>query len=142
MKLKAIDHICFAVRDLAKARIPYEHDLGLEPALEYTSKKEGIKVVRYYVGEVAVELMEPTSPDTDVGRFIEKKGEGFFLISYRVDDAEKALGELKKKGVRTIDEHPRELMGNRYAFIHMPKELGGVLTEVLDGKFDKKKKPE
>ena len=64
-----------------------------------------------------------------------QRGEGFFLISYRVDDVDDALAELKAKGRQTIDEKPRELMGNRYAFIHRPKELSGVLTELLDGEF-------
>ena len=137
MKVRNIDHICIAVRDLAAAREPYEESLGLELAVEYTSDKEKIHVARYYIGEVALELMEPTSPDSDVGRFLEKKGEGFFLISYRVDDVDEALAELKEKGVETIDKEPRKLMGNRYAFINKPKELGGVLTEVLDGTFDK-----
>jgi methylmalonyl-CoA/ethylmalonyl-CoA epimerase len=142
MKLQSIDHICFAVKDLAEARKVYEGHLGLVPALEYTSKKEKIRVVRYYVGEVAVEMLEPTEPDSDVGRFLEKRGEGFFLISYRVEDVEEALQELKDKGVDTIDKTPRELMGNRYAFIHKPRELAGVLTEVLDGDFKTEEEPE
>jgi methylmalonyl-CoA/ethylmalonyl-CoA epimerase len=71
-----------------------------------------------------------------VAKFIEKRGEGFFLISYRVDDVDEALAELKAKGRKTIDQEPRELMGTRYAFIHPPKELCGVLTEVLDGEFE------
>ena len=142
MKLQKIDHICFAVKDLAAARKRYEEDLGLEPAVVYTSEKEKIHVARYYLGEVALELMEPTTPDSDVGRFLDKKGEGFFLISYRVDDVDEALAELKGKGVETIDKEPRKLMGNRYAFIHKPKELGGVLTEVLDGEFDKDEEAE
>ena len=135
MKLRQIDHICFAVRDLEKARKIYEQDLGLEPHTIYVAESEKIKVARYYVGDVALELMEATEPDSDVGRFIEKRGEGFFLISYRVDDVDEALAELKAKGRRTIDDEPRELMGNRYAFIHRPQELCGVLTEVLDGEF-------
>ena len=142
MKLQKIDHICFAVRDLAAARKRYEEDLGLEPDVVYTSEKEKIRVARYYVGEVALELMEPTTPDSDVGRFLEKKGEGFFLISYRVDDVDKALQELADKDVQTIDKKPRELMGNRYAFVHKPRDLGGILTEVLDGDFDKDADPE
>jgi len=142
MKLKGIDHICFAVKDIAEARKAYEDDLGLEPDIEYISKKEKIHVIRYYVGEVAIEIMQATDPDSDVGRFLEKKGEGFFLISYKVDDVDKALKELAEKGVDTIDKVPRELMGNRYAFINKPRELGGVLTEVLDGEFDPDKEPE
>lgn len=127
---------------MAKARKNYEEDLGLGPALVYTSEKEGIHVVRYYVGEVALELMEPSSPDTDVGRFLERKGEGFFLISYRVEDVDSALEELNRKGVKTIDKESRSLMGNRYAFIHKPNELAGALTEILDGEFDKDTEPE
>ena len=135
MKLRGIDHICIAVKDLEKARQVYEEDLGLELHTAYVLDSEKIRVARYYVGDVALELMEATEPDSDVGRFVEKRGEGFFLISYRVDDVDEALAELKAKGRRTIDEKPREWMGNRYAFIHHPKELCGVLTEVLDGEF-------
>jgi methylmalonyl-CoA/ethylmalonyl-CoA epimerase len=135
MKLRGIDHICIAVKDLEKARRIYEQDLGLEPHSIYVAESEKIRVARYYVGEVAVELMEATEADSDVGRFVERRGEGFFLISYRVDDVDEALAELKAKGRQIIDEKPRELMGNRYAFIHHPQELCGVLTELLDGEF-------
>jgi len=136
MKLQGIDHICFAVKDLDKARQVYEDDLGLELHGIYVAESEKIRVARYYVGDVALELMEATEPDSDVGRFVERQGEGFFLISYRVDDVDEALDELKAKGRRTIDQEPRELMGCRYAFIHRPKELCGVLTEILDGEFE------
>jgi methylmalonyl-CoA/ethylmalonyl-CoA epimerase len=136
MKLRAIDHLCIAVRDLDEARQRYEQDLGLELDGLYVSESEKICVARYYVGEVALELIAPTSTDSEVAKFLERCGEGFYLISYRVDDVEAALGELKAKGVRTIDQRPRRLMGNRYAFIHSPGDLSGVLTEVLDGEFD------
>ncbi len=136
MRLKAIDHLCIAVKDLNKARRAYEEGLGLELDGVYMAKSEKIRVARYYVGDVALELIEATSPDSEVARFIAKRGEGFFLISYRVDDVEDALAELRAKGVRTIDQKPRRLKGNRYAFIHFPKELCGVLTELLDGEFD------
>jgi methylmalonyl-CoA/ethylmalonyl-CoA epimerase len=135
MKLRQIDHICVAVRNLDQARKIYEEDLGLELHTLYVAESEKIRVARYYVGDVALELMEATEPDSDVGRFVENRGEGVFLISYRVDDVDEALAELKAKGRRTIDEEPRALMGNRYAFIHRPKELCGVLTEILDGEF-------
>jgi len=142
MKLRSIDHICFAVKDLAAARKAYEGHLGFVPAAEYTSDKEKIHVVRYYVGQVAIELMEPTETDSDVNRFLEKRGEGFYLISYRVENVDKALGELRDKGIETIDKAPRKLLGNRYAFIHKPKELAGILTELLDGDFDTEEEPE
>jgi methylmalonyl-CoA/ethylmalonyl-CoA epimerase len=136
MKLKAIDHLCFAVRDLDSARKVYEEDLGLELHGVYVSTSERIRVARYYLGDVALELIEPTSPDSEVAKFLDKRGEGFYLISYRVDDVDAALAELKDKGVRIIDERPRKLMGNRYAFIHPPRGLCGVLSEVLEGEFD------
>lgn len=136
MKLKAIDHLCIAVRDVDKARQAYEEDLGLELDGLYMVESEKIKVARYYIGDVALELIEATSPDSEVAKFIDKRGEGFFLISYRVDNVQDALAELRAKGVKTIDQRPRDLKGNRYAFIHFPKELSGVLTELLDGEFD------
>jgi len=139
VKAEKIDHICIVVRDLAKARRVYEDRLGFDLAYEYIAESESIKVARYYVGEVALELMEPTRPDSEVGRFLERRGEGLFLISYRVADVEAALAEYRAKGEKTIDQKPRHLMGCRYAFIHPPKELGGVLTELLDGEFDPQK---
>jgi methylmalonyl-CoA/ethylmalonyl-CoA epimerase len=135
MKLLAVDHICVAVRDLKSARKRFEEDLGLEPVVEYTAPEEKINVIRYYVGEVAFELMEPTDEESEVAKFLKKRGEGVFLISFRVPDVEEALKELREKGVKTIDTQPRFLMGNRYAFIHNPKEMCGLLLEVLDGEF-------
>ncbi len=136
MNIQRIDHICFVVRDLEKTKKLYKDDFSLIPAFEYVAASESIKVARYYIGEVAVEFMEPLSPDSDVGRFITHKGEGFFLISYKVDDLDASLGELRQKGKKLIDSQPRELFGNRYAFIQHAKELGGVLVELLDGEFD------
>lgn len=136
MKARAIDHICFVVRDLEDAVAHYRDVLGLEPDGWYTAPSESIRVARYYLGTVALELMEPTKTDSEVGRFIEKRGEGFFLISYRVDDVAEGLSELRNKGHTTIDTKPRELMGNRYAFLLPPSKMHGVLTEILDGEFD------
>jgi methylmalonyl-CoA/ethylmalonyl-CoA epimerase len=136
MKLEKIDHICFAVKDLEETKKVYLEDFGLMPTYEYEAESEKIKVARYYIGEVAVECMESTAPDGQVAKFIESKGEGVFLISYKVDDLSKAMNELKGKGIQLIDSKPRELFGNRYAFIHHPKKLNGVLTELLEGDFD------
>lgn len=135
MKIQAIDHLCIAVENLDKARRVYEEDLGLELDGLYAAESEKIRVARYYVGDVALELIEATSPESEVAKFIRRRGEGFYLISYRVDDVEDALADLRAKGVETIDRRPRCLKGNRYAFIHSPNELAGVLTEVLDGEF-------
>jgi len=139
MKIEKIDHICFAVKDLEATKKIYRDDLGLEPALEYLAPSEGIKVARYFIGEVAVELMEATAPDSEVAKYIERKGEGFFLISYRVDDLPRAIQELQEKNVQLIDDKPREIFGSKYAFIHHPARLSGVLTELIEGDFDMSK---
>jgi methylmalonyl-CoA/ethylmalonyl-CoA epimerase len=136
MKLEKIDHICFAVKDLEATKKVYKDDFGLTPTYEYVAESEKIKVARYYIGDVAVECMESTAPDGEVAKFIDTKGEGVFLISYKVDDLANAMNELKAKGVRLIDSKPRELFGNRYAFVHHPQKLNGVLTELLEGDFD------
>ena len=136
MKLEKIDHICFAVKDLEETKKVYKKDFGLTPTYEYVAESEKIKVARYYIGDVAVECMESTAPEGQVARFIDTRGEGVFLISYKVDDLSKAMDELKAKGVKLIDSKPRELFGNRYAFVHHPDKLNGVLTELLEGDFD------
>jgi methylmalonyl-CoA/ethylmalonyl-CoA epimerase len=137
MKIEGIDHICFAVKDLERTKKIYLDNFGLLPEVEYVAESEYIKVARYYIGEVAVEFMESTSPDGEVAKFIKKRGEGVYLISYKVDDLNAALNELKQKGQRLIDEKPRDLFGNRYAFVQRPDQLCGVLTELLDGNFDR-----
>jgi methylmalonyl-CoA/ethylmalonyl-CoA epimerase len=136
LKARNIDHICIAVRDLGKARKVYEETLGLDLALEYVAESEKIRVARYYLGEVALELMEPTDQQSEVAKFLQHRGEGVFLISYRVDDVGEGLEELKARGEKTIDAAPRTLMGNRYAFIQPPNRMCGVLTEIFDGGYD------
>lgn len=136
MKLEKIDHICFAVKDLEETKRVYQNDFGLVPTYEYVAESEKIKVARYYIGDVAVECMESTASDGQVARFIANKGEGVFLISYKVDNLSNAMEELKQKGIKLIDSKPRELFGNRYAFVHHPHKLNGVLTELLEGDFD------
>ncbi len=136
MKIEKIDHISFAVRDLEETKRAYREDFGLVPTCQYVAESEKIKVARYMIGEVAVEFMESISPDGEVAKFIENRGEGAFLISYKVDDLSKAMQELKEKNIQLIDHQPRKLFGTRYAFVHHPNKLHGVLTELLEGDFD------
>ncbi len=136
MKIEKIDHICFAVKDLEETKKAYREGFGLIPKYEYVAESEKIEVARYYIGEVAVEFMESTSPDGEVAKFIESRGEGAYLISYKVDDLSKAMQELKDRKIRLIDKKPRTLFGTRYAFVHHPNKLHGVLTELLEGDFD------
>lgn len=136
MKIEKIDHICFAVKNLDETKRVYRDDFGLTPDIEYIAESEKIKVARYYIGDVAVEFMESTSQEGEVAKFIATRGEGAFLISYKVDDLSKAMQELKEKNIKLIDNEPRELFGTRYAFVHHPHKLHGVLTELLEGDFD------
>ena len=136
MKIEKIDHISFAVKDLEETKRAYKKDFGLIPTVEYIAESEKIRVARYVIGEVGVEFMESTAPDGEVAKFIDKKGEGAYLISYKVDDLSKAMQELKDKNVKLIDDKPREIFGIRYAFVHHPHKLHGVLTELLEGDFD------
>lgn len=133
MKIEKIDHISIAVRNLNKACKVYEDIMGLELDSTYVSEEEKIRVARYRVGDVWLELMEPTG-EGDVSRFLDKRGEGLFVISYKVPDVDSAMAELKGKGYKLIDDNPRRLLGNRYTFINHPRELCGILTELLDNK--------
>lgn len=135
MKIEKIDHICFAVRSVEEVRKIYEEHFGLIPKYEYVAESEKIRVIRYVIGDVGVEFMEPTSDDSEVAKFIKRRGEGPYLIAYKVDNLDGALKELRSKGVELIDEKPREIFGTRYAFIHHPRKLHGVLTELIEGEF-------
>jgi len=130
--VEKIDHICIAVKDLEQAKPIWEKLLSKKkPDLEYVDDPEAIKVVRYYVGEVGYELMESTREGSDIERFIEKRGEGIMLISFKVPNAEVALEELKAAGFKTIDQKTRTWNKSRFAFIH-PSYMNGVLVEIID----------
>ena len=136
MKIEKIDHISFAVKDLEETKRIYKEDFGLIPTVEYIAESEKIRVARYVIGEVGVEFMESTGPDGEVAKFIDRRGEGAYLISYKVNDLSKAMQELKDKNIKLIDDTPREIFGIRYAFVHHPNKLHGVLTELLEGDFN------
>ena len=138
MKLNKIDHICIAVKDLETARKNWEPLLGKDkPDDAYVDELEKINVVRYYVGEVGFELMESTTPDGDVAKFIAKHGEGVMLISFSVDNTREAIIELQNEDYPFIPDSRGELArpfrNCEFAFIH-PKKLNGVLTELIDDK--------
>ncbi len=135
MKLNKIDHICIAVKNLEAAKKIWEPMLGKsEPDDTYIDEPEKINVARYMVGEVGFELMESTSPDGDVAKFIEKRGEGIMLISFNVDNTREAMAELKEKGYPFIGG-ARQFRDCEFAFMH-PKKMNGVLTELIDYKWD------
>jgi methylmalonyl-CoA/ethylmalonyl-CoA epimerase len=139
MKVNKIDHICIAVRNLDEARKVWEPILGKsKPDDPYVDEREKIRVARYWLGEVGFELMESTSPDGEVAKFIEKRGEGVMIISFNVDNTREAMDELKAKGYPFIGG-ARPFRNCEFAFIH-PKAVNGVLLELIDYKWKELKK--
>ena len=133
MKLNRIDHICIAVKDLEQAKKQWAPLLGkTEPDDAYIDEPEKINVARYYVGEVGFELMESTTPDGDVAKFIERNGEGVMLISFNVDKTAATIEEVKQKGYPVIGGL-RDFRQCQFAFVH-PKATNGVLLEYIDDK--------
>lgn len=144
MKVNKVDHICIAVRNLEEARKKWEPLLGKAgPDDAYVDEPEKINVARYWVGEVGFELMESTTPDGDVAKFIERNGEGVMLLSFNVDKTRDAVAELEPKGYPFIPDSrgqvARPFRDCEFAFIH-PKKLNGVLTEIIDYKWEELKK--
>ncbi len=138
MKVNKMDHICIAVKNLDEAREVWEPLLGkAKPDDAYVDEREKIRVARYWVGEIGFELMESTTPAGDVAKFIEKRGEGIMLISFKVDNTREAVKDLQGKGYPFIPasngEIARPFRDSEFAFVH-PKKLNGVLTEIIDGK--------
>ncbi|MGQ9508690.1 MAG: VOC family protein [Thermodesulfobacteriota bacterium] len=134
MKVNKIDHICIAVRDIEEARKVWEPVLGKsKPDDTYIDEHEKIKVARYWIGGVGFELMESTSPEGEVAKFIEKRGEGVMVISLNVDQTRSAIAELKAKGYPFIGGL-RTFRDCEYTFIH-PKKMNGVLLELIDYKW-------
>jgi methylmalonyl-CoA/ethylmalonyl-CoA epimerase len=125
-----LDHVGIAVGDLAQALAFYRDALGLEvePPEEVASQRVRAHFVP--VGEAALELLEPTAPDSPIAKYIEKRGPGVHHITLRVDDISEALARLKARGVRLIDESPRAgAEGALIAFVH-PASTHGVLVEL------------
>ena len=128
-----IDHIGVAVKSLAAARGIYEK-LGLKLAPEETVEAEQVRVVMVPLGESRMELLQPTSENSVIAKFIAKRGEGLHHVSLRVSDLDSAVQRLKKDGVRLVSEEIKTgAGGHRYVFVH-PASAGGVLLELIEGK--------
>jgi methylmalonyl-CoA/ethylmalonyl-CoA epimerase len=125
-----IDHLGIAVESIEQALVFYRDALGLELKHTETVADQGVNVAMLPLGESRVELLEPTGPDTPVGKFIAKRGPGIHHICVAVEDIHATLAELKAKGVQLIDETPRPgAEGCLVAFVH-PKGTNGVLVEL------------
>jgi len=128
--LTKINHIGIAVTSL-EATLPFYRDnLSMPFAGIEEVPEQMVRVAMLQVGESKIELLEPTSPDSPVAKFIEKNGPGIHHIAYEVADIEAAIAKLTSDGVRMIDANPRAgAHGTRIAFLH-PKASNGVLTEL------------
>lgn len=131
MNILKLDHIGIAVKNLAESAKLYEM-LGIKSTGVEEVAQQKVKVSFFPVGDSEIELLESTSPDGPIAKYIEKNGEGIQHLALRVDNIEAALAELKAKGVRLIDETPRYGAGGaRIAFVH-PKSTGGILLELSE----------
>jgi methylmalonyl-CoA/ethylmalonyl-CoA epimerase len=129
--LSAIDHVGVAVPSIEEALPLYRDTFKMELVHRETIEEQGVHAALLDVGDSHVELIEPISPDTGVGRFIERKGSGLHHVAYRVESVDEALEACKAAGMRLIDEQPRTgIRNSRVAFLH-PASTGGVLTEIV-----------
>jgi methylmalonyl-CoA epimerase len=127
-----IDHLGIAVKSLASAKAIYEK-LGLNVSPEELVEQEKVRLVMVPVGESRLELLEATSDDSTIARFIAERGEGLHHVCMRVPDLAAAVSKLKQDGVRLVsDEIKVGAGGHRYVFVH-PSSAGGVLLELVEG---------
>jgi len=132
MKVLKIDHIGIAVKSIDEAKNLYSGLFGLKHEGSETVAEQKVTTAFFPVGGTEVELLESTSPDGPIAKYIEKKGEGIQHIAFRVENIEEALAELKAKGIQLIDEKPRRgARGAKIAFLH-PKSTFGVLVELCE----------
>jgi len=136
-KIKRVNHVAIAVKDIDAALVFWRQKLGLELDHIEEIALEGVKIAFLPVGESAIELIEPLGDDSAVARYLEKRGAGIHHLCFEVDDIENALADLKAKGVQLINQQPRRGKDGRlYAFIH-PKSASGVLVELYQLAGDK-----
>lgn len=135
MKISKIEHLGIAVHSIEDTLPYYEQVLGFTCYNIETVKDQKVKTAFLKVGETKLELLEPTSPESTIAKFLETRGEGIHHIAYAIEDGVKeALAECEKKGIRTIDKLPREGAERlNIAFLH-PKSTQGVLTELCENK--------
>jgi methylmalonyl-CoA/ethylmalonyl-CoA epimerase len=131
--LDRVDHVGIAVSNLDGAIEHYERAFGVSLAHRERVEEQGVEEAMFRVGESWIQLLAPLGPDTPVGKFLAKRGEGIHHVGYGVSDVRAALARLKAEGVPLIDEQPRRgSRGSQVAFVH-PKGVGGVLVELVQG---------
>ncbi len=133
-----LDHIGIAVKDLDAAVRFYRDVLGLELEKVEEVPEERVRIAMFRLGDVHIELLQGTDPESAISKFIEKRGEGIHHIAIHVDDVDAKTGELKAKGVILTYDKPREVAGGsrKINFIH-PKNTFGVLLEIMTRREEK-----
>lgn len=128
--IRNVNHIGIAVRSIEELRPFYEETLGLPFAGEEIVDSQKVRVAFFQAGDTRIELLEPTSPDSPVAQFMDRKGPGIHHIAYGVEDLAGMLESLAERDVKLIDRQPRPgAHGTQIAFLH-PRAAGGVLTEL------------
>ena len=127
-----VDHIGIAVADLDAAIELYHSLFGAGPDSIEEVPEQKVRAAFFAAGECSIELLHPTAEDSPIAKFLARRGDGVHHISFAVPNLERALDELRERGVRLIDETPRTgVHGKRIAFLH-PKSTGGVLIELAE----------
>ncbi len=127
--IQKVHHVGIAVHDLESALRFYRDLLGLHVHKQSVVEEQGVKAALLSVGQSEIELLEPTGPDTPVGRFLARRGEGLHHICFQTDDVARELESLKAKGVELVDQRPRQGLAGLICFLH-PRAHHGVLVEL------------
>jgi methylmalonyl-CoA/ethylmalonyl-CoA epimerase len=136
MRLNRIHHVAYVVPDLDEALPHFTARYGLTVAVRELMDDQGVEALALGSGPGFVELIAPTTPDSGVARFLERRGPGLHHVAYEVDDLGAALAELRTEGATLIDEAPRRgLGGHLVAFVH-PESAFGALTELVQAESD------
>lgn len=127
-----LDHVGIAVHDLDEAIVRFGELYGVEPLYRHTVEIQGVEEAMLPVGGSFVQLLQPLSPESPVGKFLSMRGEGMHHVAFAVADIERALRHLEDSGSRLIDREPRPSARNtRIAFVH-PKDFAGTLIELVE----------
>lgn len=132
IKLLNLDHVAIAVRDLDSSIEEYASKYGVSPLHREVVAEQGVEEVMLAIGGSFIQLVQPLTADSPVGRFIERNGEGLHHVAYAVANIDDSLAHLQAAGARLIDSTARRGgRGTRIAFVH-PKDLAGTLVELVE----------
>ena len=130
--LDDIDHIGIAVKNLESVITTLEKAFGIQPSFEENVADQKVRIAGFKIGNSVIEYLEPTSPDSPLSKFLDKRGNGLHHIAFRVKNLDKMLDVLKRKKFRLIDDKPRKGAGKkRIAFLH-PASFDGILIELCE----------